>query len=282
MVFLLNERASVNMFGCVTHDRGSWHSGRCLNTHLILYVAAGVVSMQIGDAHYRAEVGDVLFIPHGTPYRPTGDEGCTYYVFHFDMEEAETVRRPGLAVSALDENCRGFAYVFDSEATDGTVTLDTLSTPADRAPIEEIFLRAAKLDLLHDPTHKMKLDVYFRRFLYCMAHTHRSAGEVSETVRTVISYIHDHLRAPLSLCDISAHLFLSESYIARVFKREMGESVGAYISKQKINLACALLINTDMSITEIAEEIGISSPYYFSSVFARQMGMSPTAYRKRT
>ncbi len=279
MTFYLNGKTCVQMFGCVTHRMGYWHRGRQIDRHLILYVFEGYVQMRVGGKTYRANAGDVLFIPAGTPYKPLDSDGCTYYVFHFDMEEAGEESPPPLPVDTLDENCEGFAYVFD-EVRD-TVTLDILSTPAHGKTIREIFLRAARLDVAHDAGDKRLLDIAFREFLVAMERGRHEEMQVSDTMRQIVHYILAHIREPLSLSTVASAFYLSESYVARLFKKEMGESVGTYILKQKINLACALLIDTDAGVAEVARQVGFSGPYYFSTVFSRETGMTPTAYRRR-
>ncbi len=280
MLFSLSGGIVLHMFGCVTHRHGNWHSGRVLDIHLILYVTEGAVRMRIGGTDYLAVAGDVLFIPKGTPYMPLASDGCTYYFFHFDMEEAHEEKKPLPALSALEGDCEGFSHFLD-HATEGTVTIEPHTTPTRRGTIEELLSRAAGLDLLHDASQKRRLVLYFRRFLACLTGDEDEEKQTGPTVGKIIRHIHKHIKEPISLATIAARFYLSESYIARIFKSELGETVGSYILKQKINLACALLVNTDMSVSEVAEEVGFSTPYYFSTVFSRHTGVSPSAYRRR-
>ncbi len=280
MIFKINGRSNVRVFGCVTQDNGHWHSGRVLDCHLLIYVTEQSLSMQIGGNVYHANSGDLLFVPKGHPYQPVGDSACTYYVIHFDLEEAERESRQPPAVSALEKTCHGFAYFFNSE-NENTVKLDILTTPSNQQIVKDILLRASKLDLLQNAEQKMLLDLYFRELLVSLEHMRRDGIQLSHTVKRVLKYIHDNIDAPLSLSDISQALYLSESYIARLFKKQLGESVVTYITKQKVRLATALLINSDMQVSEIAERIGFSSAYYFTTIFTKYTGMSPSAYRQQ-
>ncbi len=280
MIFSLNGRMNVKMFGCVSYKKGYWHKGRTVANHLLVYLIAGTLTMRIGKKSYPAEAGDLLFIPKDTPYKPEESSGCTYYFFHFKAEETEREKKGMLAVPALANDCEGFSYMLGNK-NQCTVKLDALSTPQNRPSIEKLLLRASRLDLVHDPRQKAFLDLYFRELLTKLSPTEEADLQMSDTLQRIVSYIIENIRIPLSLHSISSYFYLSESYISRLFKRELGESVGAYIVKQKIALSCALLLNSDMSIAEIAEHIGFSSPYYFSNVFKKQKGMTPTAYRKK-
>ena len=53
-----------------------------------------------------------------------------------------------------------------------------------------------------------------------------------------------------------------------------------YANQLRINKACSLLDFTDLHINQICYRVGITDPYYFSRLFSRIMGMSPSAYRR--
>ena len=53
-----------------------------------------------------------------------------------------------------------------------------------------------------------------------------------------------------------------------------------YIEKQRIEKACSLLSTFDMSVSEVAGEVGYLDSNYFSKVFSKQMGLTPTEYKK--
>lgn len=73
---------------------------------------------------------------------------------------------------------------------------------------------------------------------------------------------------------------LSISRFSHLFKECIGQSPTAYFISIKIKKACELLENTDMSISEICEQVGISDQNYFSRIFKKHTGKSPTSYRK--
>ena len=72
---------------------------------------------------------------------------------------------------------------------------------------------------------------------------------------------------------------MSESYIARLFKKELGCKPSEYINRIRISVAKTLLSETDISITEISEKTGFSDVYYFSKTFKRIEGVSPSEIR---
>lgn len=96
-----------------------------------------------------------------------------------------------------------------------------------------------------------------------------------------VAYIEGHCSEPISASDVAANIPISYSHLARIFSQYMKTSVNTYITRVKIDRATHLLMTTDMSVNEIAREIGYSSLSYFSNTFKNTLGQSPKEYRFR-
>ena len=81
--------------------------------------------------------------------------------------------------------------------------------------------------------------------------------------------------------DTVAHTNYSKTHLCRLFKEHMGISLGEYLQKVKISNARDLLVNSDMSLSELCDIIGHSSLSHFSSVFKKTYGMAPGKYRAK-
>jgi len=99
-------------------------------------------------------------------------------------------------------------------------------------------------------------------------------------INDILSYIEINIKKNVSLEDLSSYYNISPYYMSKLFKKETGINFIDYISKRKINLAKEMLEFTDMSIINIAIELGYNEPNYFSKVFKKSTGMSPTNFRK--
>ena len=89
------------------------------------------------------------------------------------------------------------------------------------------------------------------------------------------------LLRPLSLGDLSAYFRLSRSQIIRQFRQHFGITPVQYILQKRLETARYLLDMTDMPVGEIAAKLYFTDGCYFSAVFRRHTGVSPTAWRKR-
>ena len=103
----------------------------------------------------------------------------------------------------------------------------------------------------------------------------------SKIVCEVIAYINDHYLSDISLASIAENFFLSKEHLSRLFKKETGQNLFSYIMQLKLDEAKRLLQTTDMTLDEIAGHLSFSNGNYFSKVFKKNCGLSPTEYRSQ-
>jgi len=99
------------------------------------------------------------------------------------------------------------------------------------------------------------------------------------SVQYVQSYIRDHLNEDLTLARLAKIGYVHPNYLSRLFKECTGETVMDYITRARVEHACALLGDPSRRITEVSEEVGYNSPKHFSQVFREIMKCTPTEYR---
>ncbi len=92
-------------------------------------------------------------------------------------------------------------------------------------------------------------------------------------------YILANYQNDISLDDVSREIDISPYYFSKVFKEATGENFIDYLTGLRIDKAKDLLENTDMSMKEICGEVGYSNPNYFSRIFKKVVGLSPTEYK---
>lgn len=100
-------------------------------------------------------------------------------------------------------------------------------------------------------------------------------------VKTAITYIHDHYQDSIRIEDLCQITFISKAHLSSLFKKETGLTIVEYIKNHRIKQSQYLLKNTNHSILEISLECGFEHANYFSSIFKKAVGMTPSAYRKQ-
>ncbi|GAB3011271.1 AraC family transcriptional regulator [Spirosoma pulveris] len=97
----------------------------------------------------------------------------------------------------------------------------------------------------------------------------------------VAQYINKHLHRSLQIKELADEACMSEPNFYRTFKQTFGMTPVDYINQQRLALASQLLRTTNRSLDDISMECGFNNLTYFMKLFRREIGASPTQYRKR-
>ena len=112
----------------------------------------------------------------------------------------------------------------------------------------------------------------------------------SETFRTgeskhaaiitgVVSYIRNNYMHRITLDDTSAHVYLSPSYLSKIFKEEMQTTFNSYLNSVRVEKSKTILLSNSLSISEVSDLVGFADQSYFNKVFKKHVGMTPKKYR---
>lgn len=103
----------------------------------------------------------------------------------------------------------------------------------------------------------------------------------SKQIMQSIDYIRQNIHGTITVAELADVVMLNETYLSKLFKKEMGCTVSEYIRNEKIKEACYLLVYTDKTSIEIATDLSFSSHSYFISVFKKVTGLTPKEYRNK-
>lgn len=103
------------------------------------------------------------------------------------------------------------------------------------------------------------------------------------TISLIKDYISkNYMNETLSVKDISAHVFLSASYVCTYFKNETGQTLNQYLTEYRMEKAKQLLGDPRYKITDISSKVGYNDGNYFGKSFKKYSGLSPSEYREKT
>ncbi|GKU77233.1 AraC family transcriptional regulator [Paenibacillus sp. L3-i20] len=97
----------------------------------------------------------------------------------------------------------------------------------------------------------------------------------------VSTYIHDFYYQNLTITSLAEQYNVNRNRLSYVFRRHVDMGPAEYILKYRINMAQEMLFTSDAPVQQIAHTVGIDDPFYFSRVFKKQFGISPTEYREK-
>ena len=130
------------------------------------------------------------------------------------------------------------------------------------------------------PDINEKCALLTHRLIALLARRHLKEARLSIPVLEIKYYIDRNLYQRLRLKDISRALGFSVRHIIHLFKTETGQTPYDYMIDKRIRLSEELLMNPDMTISEIAALLHFTDQYHFSRIFKARTGTAPSHYRK--
>ncbi|MBC2603253.1 helix-turn-helix domain-containing protein [Puniceicoccus vermicola] len=102
----------------------------------------------------------------------------------------------------------------------------------------------------------------------------------SSLVQRLLRHMEKHFAEPIEVGSLAQEYGCSTGYLYRLFRQKTGYSPQAWLTRLRLNHAIQLLQHSDLPITEIAPTVGYRDPLYFSRIFRRSTGESPSGYRR--
>ena len=106
------------------------------------------------------------------------------------------------------------------------------------------------------------------------------ADEYSAVVRGVIEFVSEHYAEPISLSHIADHLGMTQQYVSKRFKEEMGVNYVDYLNRFRLDAARDILASSRETIRAIGERVGFANPQYFIKRFRERFELTPAQYRE--
>lgn len=109
----------------------------------------------------------------------------------------------------------------------------------------------------------------------------QSLDMTTDKVKSMMVYIHEHYAEKISIRELASAVFLSERECYRVFQNHLHMTPLDYIKSYRIQIACRLLAESQMPITEVGAACGMGNSSYFGKVFREETGYTPRQYRHK-
>lgn len=107
-------------------------------------------------------------------------------------------------------------------------------------------------------------------------------NNVNAYLRNAIAFIRSHYPEDLSIKDVAAALYISESYLGKLFKREINTTFVEYVTKVRIYESLELLKDKNIPIYKVSEQVGYRDYRYYSVIFKKLVGVTPKEYQKKS
>ena len=132
----------------------------------------------------------------------------------------------------------------------------------------------------HSPVYAPLIQLLLARLLPSLTLQKNRSNDFPELTYQISNYISEHFHEPLTLGQLAQHLGISKSHLSHLFSEKMGQNFASYLSSIRLSSACRLLIETNLSVTDIAEKSGFESQRSFFRTFKSHFGVTPLKYRQ--
>lgn len=132
-----------------------------------------------------------------------------------------------------------------------------------------------------DPLERFRCQIEFQDMLYAIRKYGQPAATRTAGLELAKQYIDAHFREPLTLERLAQVAELSPKYFVELFKKQYGKSAMEYVTERRLQEAKRLMARSGARLRDIANRVGYADEFYFSRVFKKKIGVSPTVYMKR-
>lgn len=257
--------SSCGTYRLLTKPKLPTHRPRGRLDYQILYIASGKAHFYFHDKEEIITAGNMVI------YRPKEEQ--RYYYYGTDHTEVYWVHFTGNNVKNI---LRKYGI------TDQTHVIHTGTS----LEYKYLFLQMIQELKLCKEDYE-ELLVNYLQHLLIMIHrlsTHKPKWknrQLREEMDTAVRYFHENYNKPISIETYASEHHMSVSWFIRNFKEYTDVTPTQYILSLRISNAQTLLETTSYNVTEIAEIIGYDNPLYFSRIFKKQNGMSPSEFRRQ-
>lgn len=234
------------------------------------YVAEGCCWYQIANKRYTLKKRGMILLDSNIPHRVIFDSSvsCTLMGISFDSDHVRMGTVPLRELVHHNKDLRELSETFDGVAIihDAHSLQHTLKETLDECQDERDFVL---LNLLSNKLLMGAARLALNNNSYLMGH-------ISKTKE----YMQFHYPKISCIEEIAHQVGLNKTYLQRIFKEQVGCTVWQFLTKIRMQQAALLLTTTDISISNLDEQVGINSRQNFYLLFRKEFGMSPQQYRK--
>lgn len=222
----------------------------------LVYIIDGCVGITAGEEIYRLHSGQMLLHPPEEFHRIWSEKGTEPHLLNLSFYATEMPTARG--------------RVFQPDSRDGVLLTEICDSIAEG-------LRSGDRALLN--RRRLQLELWLLRVLEDgVSEQSRSSTFSAMRYAEAVNVLQQHLGEPLRTQDIAKLCNMSASALKKIFARYAGMGVSRFFTELKIHHAVVLL-REGFRVSEAAEAVGFSDQNYFSTVFRRVMGSSPSSFR---
>ena len=238
----------------------------------IVLTLEGTVEYSVGEDNYQVRKGEILIVPQEQVHALNMGEESSRLLFLMEPDLLQML--PDM--KSLMPSLRRVFYLHDGSEAHNR--------------IRELLLKAWDIYKRREPLWNTMCHSYMLRVGVTLAQNYLSVlhaqpkqepqGSMApEVISAAMHYINNHVQEDLTLDDVAQFSGFSRFYFSRSFKQQTGFTFKEYVVRKRVQIAMGLLIETSLSMKEVARQSGFGSIAAFNRVFREQKQCTPSQYR---
>lgn len=298
MYFIMNSRCLplVRLSDRTVLEPPNIHKKRTPHEYIVYLVTKGDLYLTEGGVSYHLRTGDFILFHPDLYQEGTCASNCEYYYVHFDHPDISCEDKNADAMRNQMLEIRKEALRSDACCRPEEQKHEVIIPKCFHIQDESVFLNLCRMlnrtcnqNRNHMEDYKALCGCSFLEFLITVSRQYLSeeiqkCGAASsrsyQRVLEVLNYLHMHYGESITSDFLEEKFDCNFDYLNRIFRQNIGKPIFQYLSELRINHAKELITTSSMKVTQISERVGFSDESYFSKVFKRQTGISPSDYAK--
>ncbi|MEG6612621.1 AraC family transcriptional regulator [Pseudoclostridium thermosuccinogenes] len=279
-------------FGHVNYKEPWVHFQRITDEHILYIVISGNLYVKEGTEEYSLSKGDMLILEPNILHKGYKASCCHYFYIHFRHPRIWRVTdRPDEEVHKEMLQKRILSFTSDIASEDaGTNSICHIPKHYNLEKFEYYmqFLYDTDNDYFGKYEHYKRLVSYKLMELFIrigIDYLNEKTSLMTSALpkaylkaRDIMGFILSEYRRKISSKEIEDKFEISYDYINKIFQKSTGHTIANYINIIRIRKAKELIETTSLKYADIAYFVGINDPYYFSKLFKKYTGMTPSQY----
>lgn len=264
-------------------------SQRTIEDHELVLITEGDGLLKTPEEKFPCPKGTLLYLHENLWHsiEATKTAPITFYSVHFSysrsLHSSESWEYNEdinyfLKSDSPDEKVWSFNTEYEKLPFPNTLTIRQYNT------VEDIFIKMNRIYRTQSLGYELQINSLLLELIHIIFKevvTPMESDENKKKLDMAREYIDEHYAESITLHQLTNRLNVSESFLIKLFKNNTGMTPISYINQVRVNRGKNMLLNTQLSIKEVAYYLGFCDEYYFSRTFKKVTGLSPSVFRNR-